>query len=62
MEIQKLEFDESESNVNVVMLTGSRKSKWSLKISQREIPDWGFLVRLEYFENSFYSYNPAKRQ
>lgn len=51
----------AESN-DVVVLTGSRKNKWNLKISWREIPDWGFLVRLEYFENSFYSYNPAKRQ
>lgn len=38
----------AESN-DVVMLTGSRKNKWNLKISWREIPDWGFLVRLEYF-------------
>lgn len=45
----------------LVWLTGSRKSKWNLKISWREIPDWGFLARLEYFENSFYSYNPEKK-
>lgn len=45
----------------LVWLTGSRKSKWNLNISWREIPDWGFLARLEYFENSFYSYNPEKK-
>lgn len=51
-----------KQNQMLVWLTGSRKSKWNLNISWREIPDWGFLARLEYFENSFYSYNPEKKQ